>query len=144
MDFRFSDEQNALRESVRSFLEARAPSAYVRSMLEDDRGFTDDVWSGLVDLGVVDLLSSGGELVDMVVVQEELGRLPLPGPFFSAAVLAPLALKHLGVGAPDGRGTVALEEVGAGDPVDRIRTRARRRNARWEISGEKPVVLDGH
>src|SRR5947208_1268226 len=53
MDFRFSDEQNALRESVRSFLEARAPSAYVRSMLEDDRGFTDDVWSGLVDLGVV-------------------------------------------------------------------------------------------
>ncbi len=144
MDFRFSDEQNALRESVRSFLANRAPSAYVREMLDDDRGFTDDLWQGLSDLGVVDLLSNGGDLVDMVVVQEEMGRLPLPGPFFSAAVFAPLAAKHLGVELPAGRGTVALEEVGAGDPVERIRTRARRKGARWLLTGEKPVVIDGH
>ncbi len=144
MDFTFSPEQNALRESVRSFLADRAPSAYVRSMLDDERGFDDDVWSGLSDLGVVDLLSSGGDLVDMVVVQEELGRLPFPGPFFSAAVMAPLAAKHLGLDVPAGRGAVALEEVGHGDPVARVRTRARRRGARWLVTGDKPVVLDGH
>jgi alkylation response protein AidB-like acyl-CoA dehydrogenase len=144
VDFTFSPEQDALRASVRSWLEAHAPSAYVRSMLEDDRGFSDEVWNGLTDLGVVDLLSSGGELVDMVVVQEEMGRLPFPGPFFSAAVLAPLAVKRLGFASPSGRGAIALEEIGHGDPVDRIRTRARRRAGHWELTGEKPVVLDAH
>jgi alkylation response protein AidB-like acyl-CoA dehydrogenase len=144
VDFTFSAEQDALRASVRSFLADKSPSSYVQAMLEGDRGFTDDVWSGLDALGVVDLLQSGGELIDMVVVQEEMGRVPFPGPFFSAAVLAPLAARHLGIDAPPGRGTVALEEFGHGDPVDRVRTRARRRAARWLLSGDKPVVLDGH
>ena len=144
MDFTFSPEQDALRASVRSFLADKSPSAYVQAMLDDDRGFTDDVWRGLDKLGVVDLLSGGGQLIDMVVVQEEMGRVPFPGPFFSAAVLAPLAVKHLGIDAPHGRGTVALEEFGHGDPVDRVRTRARRRAARWLLTGDKPMILDGH
>jgi alkylation response protein AidB-like acyl-CoA dehydrogenase len=42
------------------------------------------------------------------------------------------------------RGTVALDETGHGDPVDRIRTRARRKGSRWVLSGLKPIVLDGH
>ncbi|MBA3653262.1 MAG: acyl-CoA dehydrogenase, partial [Actinobacteria bacterium] len=51
MDFTFSAEQEALRGAVRTFLADRAPSAYVRSMLDDERGFTDDLWKGLTDLG---------------------------------------------------------------------------------------------
>ena len=43
-------------------------------------------------------------------------------------LLAPLAAGAL-------RGTVALEEVGHGSPVDRIRTRARRKGAHWVLSG---------
>jgi alkylation response protein AidB-like acyl-CoA dehydrogenase len=39
---------------------------------------------------------------------------------------------------------VALEESGHGDPVDRIRTRARRKGATWMLNGQKPLVLDGH
>jgi alkylation response protein AidB-like acyl-CoA dehydrogenase len=73
-----------------------------------------------------------------------MGRLPLPGPFFSSAVFAALAVKRLGIDPPAGRGTVALEEMGHGDPVDRVRTRARRRNAVWMLTGDKPMVLDGH
>jgi alkylation response protein AidB-like acyl-CoA dehydrogenase len=80
------------------------------------------------------------------VVLEEMGKLPFPGPFFSAAVLAPLAARRIGaVGLLDqGRGTVALDELGAGDPIDRIRTRAHRKGVRWLLNGLKPVVLDGH
>lgn len=144
MDFTFSAEQDALRASVRSFLTDKAQSSYVQAMLDDTRGFTDDVWEGLVDMGVVELLSSGGELVDMVVVQEEMGRVPFPGPFFSAAVLAPLAAKRIGIDPPPGRGAVALEEFGHGDPVDRVRTRAKRRGAQWLVTGDKPVIIDGH
>ena len=157
MDFTFSDEQDALRDAVRSFLGNEAPSAYVRAMADDERGFTDELWRKIADVGWPGLLvpeEHGGlglGLVDMDVVLEEMGRLPFPGPFFSSAVLATLAARRLDAGdllAPLAsgtlRGTVALEESGHGDPVDRIRTRARRKGATWMLNGQKPLVLDGH
>jgi alkylation response protein AidB-like acyl-CoA dehydrogenase len=141
MDFMFSPEQDQLRASARSFLETNAPSTYVRAMIDDeDRGFTDEFWSAVVDMGWTELPT----LLDMIVVLEETGRLPLPGPFFSAGVVAPLAARHLHIDVPPGRGTVALEELGHGDPVTRVRTRARRKGGHWLLTGEKPLVLDGH
>ena len=157
MDFTFSAEQDELRRSVRAFLADRSPRAYVREMEDDDTGITPQVWSGLVDLGLPSLLvpeangGVGAGLVDVVVVLEEMGRVPFAGPFFSSGVLATLAARVLGLddllsslatGAT--RGTVALEEAGAGDPVGRIRTRAIRKSGQWRLTGHKPVVLDGH
>lgn len=152
MDFTFSPEQQQLRESVRGFLADRAPSSYVRAMTEDERGFTDEVWNQVVDLGWTSILVPEGAdglgmgLVDMVVVLEEMGKLPFPGPFFSAGVLAPLATARLGATEllGRGRGTVALEELGTGDPIQRVRTRALRKGTQWQLTGLKPVVLDGH
>ena len=157
MDFTFNEDQEDLRRAVRSFLERQSPPSYVRAMTEDDRGITDDVWNQLVELGWPALLvpeANGGlglGLVDMVVVMEEMGRVPFPGPYLSSSVFATLAATHLGLsdqlaslasGAT--RGTVALEEVGAGDPVTRVRTRAVRKSGRWRVTGTKPVILDGH
>jgi alkylation response protein AidB-like acyl-CoA dehydrogenase len=157
VDFTFSPDQDALRDAVRSFLEREAPNRYVREMADDDRGFTDDVWSKITELGWPALLvpeAHGGlglGLVDMVVVMEEMGRVALPGPFFSSAVFATLAARALGaddllaqLASGEIRGTVALEEAGHDDPVDRVRTRARRKGADWVVTGEKPIVLDGH
>lgn len=156
MDFTFSDDQDALRESVRAFLTDRG-MAYVRAMVDDERGFTDETWSAMSELGWPGLLipeSNGGlglGLVDMVVVLEEMGRFPFPGPYFSSAVFATVAAKHLGesdllsqLASGALRGTVALEEFGHGDVVDRVRTRSRRKGADWVVSGLKPTVLDGH
>jgi len=42
------------------------------------------------------------------------------------------------------RGTVALEEFGHGDVVDRVRMRSRRKGADWVVTGLKPTVLDGN
>jgi alkylation response protein AidB-like acyl-CoA dehydrogenase len=157
VDFTFSDDQEALRDAVRSFLQRAAPPSYVRAMAEDRRGFTDELWGRIAELGWPGLLvpeAAGGlglGLVDMTVVMEEMGRLPLPGPFFSSAVLATLAATRLGAddllrGLASGtlRGTVALEEQGHDGPVERVRTRARRRGATWVLTGQKPLVLDGH
>ena len=95
MDFTFSPEQEQLRASVRAFLIAEAPTAYVRQMAEhDDAGITPAVWNQIVELGWTGLLvpeRNGGlglGVVDAVVVQEEMGRVPFPGPFFSSAILA--------------------------------------------------------
>ena len=87
MDFVFSPEQLALRDSVRAFLTAEAPNDYVRRMAEhDDAGITPEVWRHIVDLGWTGLLvpeSAGGlglGIVDAVVVQEEMGRSAVPRP----------------------------------------------------------------
>jgi alkylation response protein AidB-like acyl-CoA dehydrogenase len=86
-----------------------------------------------------------------VVVLEETGRIPFPGPFFSSAILATLAARRLGatdllepLASGARRGSVALEEMGHGDPVARVRVSARRKGADWVLTGSKPLVLDGH
>ena len=157
MDFTFSEEQDALRDAVRSTLAAEAPSAYVRRMIDDDAGITPELWSTLADLGWLGILvpteygGLGLGLVDVVVVQEEMGKLPFPGPYFSSAVFATLAARRLGLtdvlaglAAGTRRGTVALEEFGHGDPVARVRTTATSRGDTWVLDGLKPTVIDGH
>jgi len=157
VEFTFSEEQDALRHTVRDFLASESPARYWRAMMEDERGFTDEVWRQVVELGWTGLLvpeAQGGlgmGLVDAVVVLEEMGRVPFPGPFFSSAVFATLAARALGLedrlaslARGDTRGTVALDETGHGDVVDRIRTRASRKSGRWRVSGTKSVVVDGH
>ena len=154
MEFTFSAEQDALRDAVRSFLEAEAPSTYVRAMIDDERGFTDSFWDQMVSLGWTGLLvptscdGLGLGLVDAVVLQEEMGRLPLPGPFFSSAIAATLLARRLedtsllaDLGSGAVRATVAIEEGGSGDPLAHIGTTA---SAGGLLDGVKPVVLDGH
>ena len=157
MDFVFSPEQQALRESVRAFMAAEAPMEYVRRMAEhDDAGVTPDVWRQIVDLGWTGLLvpeSAGGlglGIVDAVVVQEEMGRALFPGPFFSSAILATLAARALGLDdqlaeLAEGteRGTVAFDEAGYGDPIERVHVRAAGRGTRYKLDGVKPMVPDG-
>src|SRR3954453_19633625 len=103
MDFEFSEEQEALRGSVRRFLVEQAPiQPYVRDLYGDARGTTDAVWKGLADLGVTGLLvpgehgGAGMGMVGMGVVLEELGRAVHPGPFISTAVAAVSALTAVG------------------------------------------------
>src|SRR5688500_11516529 len=142
LDFEFSDEQGQLRESVRRFLEDRAPIAFVREMYDDERGTTDAVWGGRVDLGAVGLLvpeehgGAGMGMVDAAVVLEELGRAVHPGPYASSAIGTVSMLVSLGdsevqrdllPGLADGStvATVALHEPG--------------RRAEWEAPDTKAV-----
>ena len=157
MDFTFSPEQEALRESVRAFLGSEAPIDYVRRMAEhDDAGVSPEVWRKIVDLGWTGLLvpeSAGGlglGIVDAIVVQEEMGRALFPGPFFSSAILATLAARALGLDdqlaeLAEGteRGTVAFDEAGYGDPIERVHVRAAGRGTRYKLDGVKPMVPDG-
>jgi alkylation response protein AidB-like acyl-CoA dehydrogenase len=157
MDFTFSSDQEALRDAVRAFMRAEAPMSYVRRMAEhDDTGITPDVWHQIVDLGWTGLLAPDAQgglglgVIDAAVVQEEMGRALFPGPFFSSSIAATLAARALGldellVALATGtqRGTIALDEGGHGDPLERVRVRAFGRGARFRLNGVKPMVLDG-
>lgn len=157
MDFTFSADQDAQRAVARSFLAAEAPPAYVRAMIDDERGFTDEFWARTVALGWPGLLigeahgGAGLGLLEAVVLCEETGALPLPGPWFSSALCGTRValllddvevLDRLAAGRV--RATVAVEESGARDPLDGITCAARREGEGWVLDGVKPLVLDGH
>ncbi len=103
MNLELTDEQVALRDTVRRFLGEKAPiSEHVRGLLDDPTGRTDVVWQGLADLGATGLLvpqefgGAGMTMVEAGIVAEELGAALHPGPWLSSAVAATRALSRLG------------------------------------------------
>jgi len=92
MDTGYSEEQEAFRASLRRFLEERAGTALTRARWAEPVPMPAEVWRGLADLGVTALLvperggGIGGNLVDMGVVMEEMGRQVQPGPCWSSCV----------------------------------------------------------
>jgi acyl-CoA dehydrogenase len=159
VDFEFSEEQELLRGSVARFLAERAPIAYVRSMLDDARGTTPEVWNGLAALGVVGLLApeaaggAGMGMVDLAPVLEELGRAVHPGPFTATAVGAVSAVALSGDAAARAAvlpglaagttiGTVALLEPGRRAEWREPATAAVEGPDGWRLTGTKVHVSD--
>jgi alkylation response protein AidB-like acyl-CoA dehydrogenase len=142
---------------ARAALERECDPKMLRTLVDDPTGMTPALWTTLVDLGWTGLLideahgGTGTGLLEMCIVAEQMGRIPLPGPFFSSAIAATLAARALGatdlladLAAGTRRGTIALGEQGHGDPLSTVRTRARRKSADWVLTGVKPIVVDGH
>jgi 3-oxocholest-4-en-26-oyl-CoA dehydrogenase beta subunit len=102
MDFLFNKEQNLLRQSIREFLTKECESEYVRQMEEDEKGYTQELWSGMANLGWMGVVfpekygGTAGDLLDLVVMMEEMGRVCLPGPFFSTVILGGLTILEAG------------------------------------------------
>src|ERR1700687_417352 len=102
MNFDFSDDQKLLKEQVRKFLADKCPTRVVRRVLDGTETHADDVWQGLVGLGVpgVAIAEEFGGLgllpLALCVVAEEIGRAAAPVPFDSSVVLATEALKLAG------------------------------------------------
>ena len=93
MDFKFTDEQKMLRDSARGFCEKMSPMGYVLDMEKDETGYTPELWNGMVELGWTGLIipeqygGVGMGFLDLLVLLEEMGRMCVPGPFFSTVVL---------------------------------------------------------
>lgn len=152
VDFTFDEEQLALQDVARQAM-GDVDGETLRFLAEDPGGFTPELWERLVALGWTGMLvpGEGAGLLEMCIVLEQMGRVPLPGPFFSSSVMATRAAVALGAddlltGLASGaqRGTVALHEEGYGNPLTTVRARARRRGAGWVLTGTKPIVVDGH
>ena len=85
MDFELSDDQVALAEGVRAFVDGRFPMATVRA-LASEGGVDRSRWRELGELGLFSLrlpaAEGGAELgwADAVLACEELGRALVPGP----------------------------------------------------------------
>ncbi len=116
MDFRLTDDQEALRDGLRTFCDARFPDERLDETARAG-GFDAALWTELAGMGVFGLRqpeSEGGVglgMADAVLVFSELGRRLLPGP----AVWSHLAA-GLVDGAADGRAVVGGLEADTGAP----------------------------
>ena len=161
MDFGFSEEQEMLRKSARDFLAKECAMTYVRQMMEDERGFRDEQWQQMAGLGWMGLIlpeehgGAGLDFVDLIVVLEEMGRVVLPGPFFSTVVLGGVALlegasaaqrKELlpKLAAGKLRVTLAQLEPSARWDAEGIALEARPAGGGYKLSGTKLFVPDAH
>ncbi len=97
MNFEFTDDQRAIKRTANEFLAARYKLETVRSLAEDERGFTDEQWTQIADLGwpgVIVPESDGGlglGAVELVVIQEEMGYALAPSPLLSSVQRRPAA-----------------------------------------------------
>ena len=94
MDIKLNEDQIEISRQPRRFCENESPMDYVRDMFDDERGYKDEIWTKIVEMGWTAMCipeAYGGlemELLDLAVVLEEMGRAVLPGPFFSTVLLA--------------------------------------------------------
>lgn len=104
MRFAFSDEQLAMRDAVRAFLENECPPKVVRDAWTNDSGRS-GLWPRLGEMGVLGVLAPaaqggfGGDLLDLVLLLEETGRAALPEPIVEHAAVALPLLDDAGVAA---------------------------------------------
>ncbi len=161
MNFAFDDEQEQLRDVVRSFLADKSPEAEVRRLMETEEGFDTAVWSqlsgelGLTGLAIPEAYGGAGYgFVEVGIVLEEAGRALLCAPYFSTVVLAATTLVESsdetakadllpGIASGDIRASLAItEESGHWDPGV-VEVTAHPSVNGWTIFGTKSYVLDG-
>src|SRR5262249_20854020 len=102
MDLSLTESQEMLRTTARSFMEREAPVDVVVGLQKAESSLDPDLWAKAARLGWLGIVlpveygGSGDSLSDAAVLYEELGRGPLPGPFFSSGVLGALTVLDAG------------------------------------------------
>ena len=158
MDIRPSPSQQLLASTAREFLRRHCPPERVQEWVLDARGFDDALWRRMAELGWPGLLvapelgGSGGSLLDVVLLVEEMGYACLPGPFVTSAVVATSLLTEAGSAEQCKRVLPALatgerivtlalmEDSGSSDPADVALACA----VPGRLTGRKLFVKDAH
>jgi len=125
MDTHYTAEQETFRSTMRRFLEDQGGTNFTRSRWCETVPATAESWQSMADLGVTGLLAPGhtgglaGNMTDMGIVMEELGRVVHPGPCWASCIGATSAAAVFGLDSllsalADGSqtATLALEEPG--------------------------------
>jgi alkylation response protein AidB-like acyl-CoA dehydrogenase len=161
MDFGFSQEQDMLRATARKFFENECTSAFVRERMAEPAGVTAEFWAKLAEQGWLGLIypeeygGTGLGFVDLTVLMEEMGRVVMPGPFFSTVLLGGLAILEAGSAAQkqawlpriaqgEAKATLAWTEPSARWDAAGVTTTARAVGTDFRLNGTKLFILDAH
>ena len=161
MDFDYNDEQKMFKQGARDFFEKEVPKSLVKKMADDENGNPPDLWKKMAQLGWLGLIypeqygGSGGNIIDLIALEEEMGRACLPGAFFSTVLLGGLFILNAGIEEQKkdlltriSKGeviiTLAQTELDASYAAAAIETAAVSDKEDYVISGTKLFIPDAH
>jgi alkylation response protein AidB-like acyl-CoA dehydrogenase len=150
MQFTDTPEQAALRETVRVFARRYATPEQVRATMASSSGYDRSTWErlssglGLTALAVPE--RHGGASAgagEVAVVVEEFGRVLLPSPYMSTAVVA-LALTHLAASGTSQACERFLPALASGSLIGALALHGDLTIAGGTVSGVARNVVDGN
>jgi alkylation response protein AidB-like acyl-CoA dehydrogenase len=159
MDLGLTEAQELLKTSVADFVQREYDKNTIIALERSPTGITPELLgkvAALGWLGVVIPEAYGGEersLTDAAVLFEELGRGPVPGPFFASGVLGALTVQSSGTEAQKqailpqvARGqwvlALAVTEADYGWRPEKIHMHARLEQGGYVLNGTKLFVYD--
>lgn len=166
MDFSLTEDQEMLKTSARDFLSKECTEAVIRETLANKDGYSRDLWRKAAVLGWMGMIfpekygGTGGNIIDMAVLFEEMGRAIYVSPYLSTVALCGLTI--LDAGTEDQKAklipqiikgeiilSLALTEPqatwdGHGWEPSGVTVMATRRGTDYVINGTKLFVHDAH
>ena len=158
MDFSLTETQKMIQSIAREFLSKECTSALVREMEKDKLGYSPGLWNTMAGLGWMRLpfaeeyAGEGGNLFDLVLLIEEMGRVLLPSPFIPT-MIGGLSIMNFGreeqkksllpsIVKGELRITVAFYEPNLKLNEDSVATRAEPAGDNFVLAGSKTFVSD--
>jgi 3-oxocholest-4-en-26-oyl-CoA dehydrogenase beta subunit len=161
MNFELDEEQSMLKTSARDFLEKECPVKLVRDMMEDEKGYSPELWKKMAQLGWFGLAfpeKYGGAnftFLDQAVLLEECGRALVPGPVMPTVILVGQTI--LAAGTEEQKQnilpkmingdlilTLAFLEKSGSLEASGVTVKAEKSGDKYVISGTKLFVPDAH
>jgi pimeloyl-CoA dehydrogenase small subunit len=159
MNFDYTDEQNAIRDSLSKWAQQQYDFDKRREALKSEDAWNKN-WATFAELGLLaaplpeDFGGLGGGAVDVSVVMEEFGKALVVEPYVPTVVIGAGALKHAGSAAQKDE---HLNAIAAGERIvafaqaepksrwalNDVSTTAKKSGAGYVLSGQKAVVLGG-
>ena len=154
MDFRFTEEQDMLRESVRRMMDKLATPELIRR-LDREQAYPYELYDAWAEMGLFRMPfpeaygGLDGSVIDLVIIAEELSRKSFD--FFTAyggSVFCALNILRKGseeqkkewlprLMSGEIKMSISMSEPDAGSDIGAMRTSARRDGDDWIISGQK-------
>jgi alkylation response protein AidB-like acyl-CoA dehydrogenase len=159
VDLALSESQEILKATARSFMAREASKDRIVALQKAESSIVPDLWRKACALGWLGMLvpaeygGSDASLGDAAVLYEEMGRSPLPGPFFSSGVLGAFVLiegaspaQRRDLLPPVARGerilTVAVLDPNASWGPQGVTLAPQRQNGGYVLNGTKLFVSD--
>jgi len=160
MDLKLNEDQSMMKKVAADFLKAEAPPYVITEWFQKKSAFIPELYKKTAEVGWLGMMlpdeygGSGASCIDCAVVFEELGRGPLPGPYFSSGVLA---AEIILTGGSQAQKKTLLPEMCNGraivipalsdDPIQwgarSVQTRLSRTAMGFTLNGTKRFVYDG-
>ena len=160
MDLKLNEDQSMMKKVAADFVKAEAPSYVITDWFQKKVAFLPELYKKTAEVGWLGMMlpeeygGAGASCTDCAVVFEELGRGPLPGPYFSSGVLAAEII--LAGGSPAQK-KMLLPEICSGrdivipaisdDPIQwgprSVQTRLSKTTGGFRLIGTKRFVYDG-